>query len=329
MIMKRIFVILLAAVLFAGCRKGEAEMPDFDVWTASAVVRAGVPVVFNFSGMADIISFYSGEKGNAYEYHDRDRVTSTDMIVNFSTVTTAGVVGNPNPAVVPILYSTDFAGGDEYTIESVESATWTDISDRFNMPTDTGQTVFSGDVSILDLFPDDETPLYLCFHYYVDAYEEALNNPRVSYNIQSFLINGVSESGTSVLYSFADCNWKMALSESFADDTVRPDINTTRVLMRSDYRPTSDRNSYFVAGPFYLQDEINTGPDRAVGIKSVASPMLTSYNHTYETPGKYTVTFVASNANVYGRRDVVKHIEITVIESGGSIVPPENEDWND
>lgn len=327
--MKRLLFIFTAIVFLAGCRKGEVVTPKFEVATSSTVVRAGVPVVFDFTGDADIISFYSGEVGNSYAYHDQDRITPTDMVVTFSTVTTTGNVGNPNPAVVPIMYSTDFEGGDEYTIESVEAATWTDISDRFNMPTDTNQTVFSGDVSILDLFPDDQTPLYLCFHYQVAAYDEELDNLRTTYNVQSFLVSGVTDAGSSTLYSFADCNWKMALSDSFADDTVRPDINTTRLLMRSDYRPSSDRNSYFIAGPFYRQDDINTGPDLAVGIKSMSTPMLDSYSHVYEKPGKYTVTFVASNSSVYGRKEVVRSFDIVVIDSDGDIVPPDDEEWKD
>ncbi|MBP3483314.1 MAG: DUF5017 domain-containing protein [Alistipes sp.] len=327
--MKRIFVILTAVMLLAGCRKGEVETPKFGVRTASKTVRAGVPVVFDFEGTADIISFYSGETGNEYAYHDRDRIIPTDMVVTFSTVTTTGNIASPNPVKVPILCSTDFAGGDEYTVEAVEAATWTDISDRFRMPTGTDQTVFSGDVSILDLFPDNETPLYLCFHYYCDKFDSARNNLRTVYNIQSFRVNGVTDAGSSILYPFADCNWKMALGYPLENEGVKPDINTTRVLMRCDFRPASDRDSYFIAGPFYRHGEINTGPDMAVGIKSISTPMLASYRHTYEKAGKYTVTFVASNASVYGRRQVVRTMDITVVDDGGTIVPPENEEWND
>jgi len=327
--MKHIPAILTAALLLAGCRKGEVETPKFEVRTASATVRAGVPVVFGFSGTADIISFYSGETGNEYCYHSRDRITPTDMVVTFSTVTTTGTVGSPNPVRVPILCSTDFEGGEEYTLEAVEAATWRDISDRFNMPAGTDQTVFSGDVSILDLFPDNDTPLYLCFRYYVDAYDAAKNNLRTTYNVQSFRVDGVTDAGSSTLYPFADCNWKMALGYPLESEGVKPDINTTRLLMRCDYRPAGDRDSYFIAGPFYRHGEINTGPDMAVGIKSISTPMLAEYKHTYEKAGKYTVTFVAANASVYGRRETVRSIEITVVDDGGTVVPPQNEDWND
>lgn len=89
----------------------------FDVSLEAETFKVGEPVRFHFSGNPDFIIFYSGEKGNDYAYKDTDRITDSEMTFSFSTTTTSGTAGNPNPSRVPVCYSTDFSG--EYTEEAV------------------------------------------------------------------------------------------------------------------------------------------------------------------------------------------------------------------
>ena len=136
------YAVLLAActLLLAGCRKSFEEVGNvkFEVSTRSETFKAGEPVRFDFDGNPDFISFYSGERGNAYAYKDKDRIVETEMTFSFMTTTTAGTSGYPNPARVPVCYSTEFSG--EYTEEAVRAATWIDITDLFSMPTGPGGT---------------------------------------------------------------------------------------------------------------------------------------------------------------------------------------------
>ena len=238
--MKKIIAFIGISLLAAACEKGSVSSPDFKVTVASTTVKAGTPVVFSISGNTDLISFYSGELGNDYAYKTTDRITPTTMFITFSTENPNGTPGHGNPSRVPFCYSFDFNGADKaYTVEDVTSATWTDFTDRFKMPTDINQTVASGEVSINELFPDAQTPMYLMFHYCVDTYDASLyggqGNPRTQWLIKNFRIDGVTEAGNSTLYPFVDCNWQVVETESFEDNGKQhPNVNTTRILMYCD-----------------------------------------------------------------------------------------------
>ena len=117
--MKYLLLFSAFAVLTTGCRKNLDDVDDvhFDVSLEAETFKVGEPVRFHFSGNPDFIIFYSGEKGNDYAYKDTDRITDSEMTFSFSTTTTAGTAGIPNPSRVPVCYSTDFSG--EYTEEAV------------------------------------------------------------------------------------------------------------------------------------------------------------------------------------------------------------------
>ena len=322
---------LLAActLLLAGCRKSFEEVGNvkFGVSIHSETFRVGEPVRFDFDGNPDFISFYSGERGNAYAYKDKDRIVETEMTFSFLTTTTAGAAGHPNPARVPVCYSTDFSG--EYTEEAVRAATWVEITDLFSMPTDTGVTdLMSGDVNITEFYPDDETPLYFSYHYLVEAYDSQINNGRTQWNIKQTKFNGIAGESSTVLYDLQGANWKIVLGASYEGATSMPDINSSRILLRSEFQPTRDRECWAVSGPIAKMNYINDGPDKGVGIKAMAEATLRSYEYTYTEPGEYTVTFVAANASVYGRKEVVREVKIEIVEDEGGITPPQPGEWN-
>ena len=327
---------ILLAALFAsaGCSKEDSvDMPSFEVTLPGSVFKVGEPVAFSLSGNPDIISFYSGEAGNAYEYKDKDRITPAEMTLSFTTLASSGTAGYPNPAMAPISYSTDFDG--DYTEEGVRRATWTDISDNFKFPTDVGQSIPSGTMFIDDLFPADGRPLYFRFHYQVDKFDQSAaggkGNGRTQVNIQNFLINGMTASGSTPVYDVLTSGWQCVLTPSYDDCPTAnlPSMPGTspRILLRSDFRPTQDRECWAVSGPLYRAEDVNTGPDMGVGIKTVSDPGVMRYEHTYTTPGTYTVTFVGANSNVYGRKEVVRQLTLTVVGDEGGITPPEYEPW--
>lgn len=249
------------------------------------------------------------------------------MTFSFSTTTTAGTARNPNPSHVPVCYSTDFSG--EYTEEAVRAATWIDITDRFTMPTDTGITaLLSGDVNVTEYFSDPETPLYFSFHWVVEPYDAAIKNGRTQWNIQATKFNGIAGESVSTLYDFADIHWQLVQAASFEGATSLPDINASRILFRSEFQPTVSRECWAVSGPIYRMDQINDGPDFGVGIKAMAEASLSSYAYTYTEPGDYEIAFVAANANVYGRKEVIRKVSVRIIEDEGGITPPQPGEWN-
>lgn len=330
---KILFPVLALSLLAGGCRKQfeTVDAVNFEVRTASQTFKVGESVRFSFEGNPDFITFYSGERGNEYAFKDKDRITDTRMTFTFTTTTSSGTPGYPNPARVPICYSTDFSG--EYTEEAMRAATWVDITDQFKQPTDTGvNDLLSGDVDITRYFPDNETPLYFCFHYVVDAFDQSVaggaGNGRTQWNYKSLQFNGVVDETSEILYDMAESNWQIVLASSFDGSSSLPDINSYRVLLRSEFTPPVSRECWAVCGPIHKMEQINEGPDHGVGIKAMANAALGSYDYVYNAPGEYTVTFVAANANVYDRKEVVRSVKIKIVEDEGSITPPEPGEWN-
>ncbi|WP_289181897.1 DUF5017 domain-containing protein [Alistipes sp. UBA6068] len=323
--------LLLAAALLglAGCNEEEkVGTPDFAASASGTVFKVGEPVEFALAGNPDFIVFYSGEPGNAYDYRDRDRIEKAETTLSFLTQTKAGIKGNANPRNAPVFYSTDFDG--TYTEESVDKATWTDLSDRFVLPTDTEQSVPAGTLYIDGLFPEDGSPIYLLYDYHVAKYTDSKKNGRTQVDIMNFNINGITPAGTTTIYNLKNAGFQFVFDAGYRDNnkSQEPDVNTSRIMLRTDYKPTADMRIRAVSGPLYRPDDVNSGPDGGVGIKAVADPTMKSFHHTYDKPGEYTVTFVASNSNVYGRKDAVRELRITVVNDTGTIEPPVHDEWS-
>lgn len=329
---------LLAVVLLTSltaCREQfeDVDAVSFDVTTESVVCKVGQPVQFLFQGNPDMITFYSGEMGNEYAYKNQDRIAPSRMGYQFTTQVKAGVGAKPNPSAIPLSYSTDFSG--EYTMEAVQAATWIDISDRFAWASDHRTpypTVFSELADITDLFPDEKTPVYFNYHFYCKGME---TDPscRSQWLISSPCFYGITDTKSVELYDIVDAGWKAVLNEeTYANDASHAKgitfINTSRLMFSSDYRPAGDREMWFVSGPIFKMDNVNSGPDFGLPIKGIANPAMASYSYAYSEPGEYTVTFVAANVNVYDRKERVVELKVKIVEDEGTITPPEQEEWN-
>ncbi len=57
------------------------------------------------------------------------------------------------------------------------------------------------------------------------------------------------------------------------------------------------------------------GPDRAIGIKSVIDPQLSTYSYGYTTPGTYKVAFVATNVNYKGGESIVRELDVNSLKN--------------
>ena len=306
--------------------------PQFEVSLEKQTVRVGERAVFNFEGTADIISVYTGENGNSYEYADKSRVLPATMYMSFMFTTSSGTAGHPNPARVPLYYSRDFSGN--YTLEEVKAATWEEVTDSFKMPTDVGQQISSGSVCINDYF-DEMGKIYLAFFYEVKAHNESIGNyGRTQWNLGNFSIVGKAGNDEGQLYDASTAGWQFVYEEGgFFDETSPtpeanlPNINATRVLFCSEYRPTVDKGVWCVSGPIEKQDDVNLGFDKPVAVKAYADPTMKSYYHIYDTPGEYTATFIGVNASAYGRYEVLRQATVKVVNDGGSIGQPTPDEW--
>lgn len=327
-IMKYMFVAVTALSLVA-CREDfdKVDGVSFNATTDAVVYKVGQPVIFNLAGNPDIITFYSGEVGNAYAYKDTERIIENPgMAFSFAANTTNGNL-IPNPLRVPISYSYDFSG--EYTEDAVRAATWHDISDRFTWPQTTKDgNVFSGRVDLGDVFSEIGRPVYFKYHFLALAAMQQ----RSQWAIYSPTFYGTAQNVLQPLYELHTSGWTIVWNEaSYANDKTNRDkcaVTSTRIYLTSVFTLPSDRECWAVSGPIVRPAEINNGTDMGSPIKSAGQSTLRNFRYIYNEPGEYTVSFVAANANVYDRKEQVVEMKITVVGDEGTITPPEQDEWN-
>lgn len=318
-------LVALAPWWSVGCNEEETvDVPYFAAAAPGGVFKVGEPVTFRFEGNPDFITFYSGEAGNAYDYRNRDRIESAEVTFSFLEDTRAG---DSNPVYAPVFYSVDFDG--DYSEEGVRRATWIDLSEHFTYPTGTGQSIPAGTMYIDELFPEDDAPIFIMYHYAVRKYVG--NNRRTEIRILNFQVNGVTDAGTTALYDIKNAGFQLVFSDAFNryNDITKtpPSITNSYLQLRTNIQPAADMELWAVSGEIRRPEDVNSGPDFGVGIKAVADPTMTAYSHTYDKPGEYTVTFVAANSSVYGREEVVRELKITVVDDQGGIAPPIHDEW--
>jgi len=73
------------------------------------------------------------------------------------------------------------------------------------------------------------------------------------------------------------------------------------------------RENWAVSAPIHL-DIVNLGPDLSIPIRGIRSTLLENYTYTYDKPGTYKVYFVASNNTVDQQKEVIRSIDITIVE---------------
>ncbi len=316
----------LSVLSVLGCRKMYENVAEvgFDVTVSKTTVEVGKTVTFNITGNPDLITFWSGEKGHDYAYRETERIYTSQMSFSFSTTTKSGTTDFPNPSVVPIAWSSDFTG--EYTEDAVKAATWNDITDMFTLPDKSGITKMpSGSVQISPFYSGLSTsePIYFRYHFKYSSEEQAKGNGRTQWTFDSVSFTGMTDGVSEEIYDLADAGWQIVETESCADQTRKSSVENGKIAFDCGFSAPHDVECWAVSGAIYNEGAINLGVDYGLGIKAIADAELTSYSYIYDKPGDYTVTFVGANANAYDRKEVVKVINIKVVEKG-EILDPED-----
>lgn len=331
--MKKTFYILVSALLSAACTDDYAlKQPSLDV-SAPSTVKVGQKVEFTLSGEQDILSFWSGEAGSEYAYKDKDRIGAGETWLTFSTTTSSGTDGHPNPSSVPLSWSSDFSG--EYAVEAMNAATWHDITSEFEWPDNVGQTVPAGRLAMGDILPSDGAPVYFRFYYHVAAWDQSSNggagNGRTQWGITGMSFFCDTPAGEYTAYDMFGQRWQLILGPGC--ETI-PEANlpalpssSERILFRSQFKPAVDLHVWAVSGPITRPGDLNLGRDKGVGVKTIADPQMSSFWYTYSEPGDYTVTFVGVNANSSGRKEVVRDVKLKVVQDTGGISGPVPAEW--
>ncbi|NGM63216.1 DUF5017 domain-containing protein [Sphingobacterium sp. SGG-5] len=307
-----ILVSLFISCTWFSCEKTTVpKAPEFDAKVPSSIYKVGDSIIFNLEGNPDVITFYSGENGAAYSFKGQERVYAATTGLSFYSAMYAG----DNPECAALKYSTDYTG--VYTPEAIRQATWVDITDRFHIPPINGTAAVlepSGEKDISDIFPDETTPVYFAWFFTTNE-----NSGRTRFQIRDFEVKGIVTDDpdvSGVTYDFLSCGFQMIKGEGFEiqdHETTTPRVTEAMILWDGVFANTSFKEGWAVSLPIYPTTEVNLGRDYGVGIKSALDARLLSHGYVYRKPGNYRVTFVAADANAYGKSEVVKHIDITVI----------------
>lgn len=303
-------MLVMAAVLVSCEKEYEVKEPSLAINLDKQTFKVGDTITFNFDGDADFITFYAGSKLNDYQFANKERIYEAEMLLSFRFAKYSGVNAN----VAQLKYSTNYNGAN--TIEAIQAATWTDISSNFTFPsaigTSSADAVNSGNYNINSLFVNDDTPITFCWFFNTPAATQRTQAYVEGFKIFGNVVSDPSLSGD--IYSFGDMGFKVLYDPlQFADSgTSLPNVNATRILWTGLFQNTISKVGYAVSTPLLKKNTVNLGIDKPIVVKSVSDPESSSYRYVYTEPGNYKATFVVANSSVYGRKEVVKQIEINI-----------------
>jgi len=330
-------------LLFTACKKSiEVKQVAFDVSSAktngqqTANFKTTDTIIYNFSGNADVVTFYSGAIGRRYEFRDRTTADGTPQL-QFSTVRATGSQANS----LQLLISSDFKGAvpkltiingtitrdTAATNVNIAAATWTDISNRATWSTGSTTATPSGVIDLSD-YKQQGKPIYIAFKYLAAAGSIQNKWTITNFSLKNLLADGSNytqanfaasnQSITNYGVNSPGLGWMSHYDESLNAKKVRwvytTGVGTAGSLVitgaATAATATDPVESWAIVGPVDLR---KVTPDAGIGIKEITA-QLTNYTSlpVYTTAGTYKATFVASNNTVSGSSVVVKELPITI-----------------
>jgi len=300
----------LLALIIHGCEDPEqVKEPSFEVTPVSLSATVGESVEFMVENTPDFLMFYSGEFSHQYKHRERTNAEGV-VSMSFKNAQKWGV-GTNETGTLSAWASSDYDGSG--TAEAVNNATWTDISDRFNIATayDFAWTE-SGLADITDLA--DGEPIYFGFKFYSEDHKGE-GNRQPEWRIDDFSILLESEDAAAPLQvaTLNDPGFNsvdvQGIDESW--NAAKWYWDSGNNVWRFRGQPSEYTNEDWL-----ITNAINlTGvsPDKGEALKTYSTP-LESFTHTYSEPGTYTVTFVGNNTTIYGDKTKVKEFTLIVSE---------------
>lgn len=344
---------LCALLLMISCEEKIAT-PDIEITAQSNTVQAGQPVTFTIQGNADMIAFYSGEASNDYEYREGRTIDVSAGTVSliFTSAVTGGTQANQLSLLASSDFNgnyDDLASVKAATWVDITSRFQFGTSATFL--TSTVQNISDLIVAGKPLYlafryitkPQAQNGLARTWMIQTLALkssvlyngaevtitdqanagfrvvdQEPVNAPSRSTITTSriSLLGNVYKDPADPVYDPANPIYDPAnpiydpQSPQYDPNAVRPEFVP--------YDPNSPYNdpqteTWAVSKPIFT-DQVNLGPDWARSIKGIANPKLEEFKHTYSAPGTYTARFIAINANIDDRKEVLKEITLTITE---------------
>lgn len=303
-------MLFLVTLVFQSCEDlEEVEVPNFEV-AFNKTAKVGETITFTMNNAPDFLSFYSGEFGHEYKNNNRFKAEG-EYFLSFDTARNYFDGTSATDDAWSLLASTDYSGSG--TVEDVQAATWTDISDQFTFATNrTYEPTNSGKVNISE-FAGDE-PVYLAVRVYAEG-KKAEGNRQGVFRLFSF---DISLAVADESYSLDITNLNSPGFKPVNVEGSHP-TNSTKDIWNnkgSYYELSADQAEYtnedwLISNPINLAGAVP--PDRGFPLKTY-SDKLETFEYTYTEPGTYQVAFVGNNETIYGQKVNIKEYTITVTE---------------
>lgn len=321
--MKKLLIAIGAMVALASCKKDDIATPEFTVSvnTENATqVENGIPVFkvgssvrFNLDGVADMLTFYSGEPGMMYQHRDRTSIQGLPYL-QFNTQMENG---NMPSGFFHVLLSSDFVGFTKDRVkdaENITKATWVDVTNQANLPT-TQTTQLSPKI---DLTAFVGKPLYVAF-----KYDRPVNTDFPRYQVRNFRVANEADGTNYEIVNTGNAGW--TAFDFNARTTEDPYLATGGAAANriwdfrnatSDDRISIGYNSTLASNDWAITralDLTSITPDGGRGIKAYNDDRLREYQFIYNKTGTFTVSFLATNSSYGNAKSLVKEVKIKVI----------------
>lgn len=302
------FLILLGALIVASCKEEiQIATPEFEVETRAKTYKVGEEITFNFKGNPDFISFYSGQVGNDYNFKSGRVVEKGVVKLSFRSNVQYGNQAD----MFSIMASSNF-NGDYSDISNVLAATWTDITSRFTLGSNT-TFVNSGQVDISDLVVD-EKPFYIGFRYKVRNSD--LFGPVRTWRVQGYELISETSIGRISLGDMLTAGFQIIDQNPTGPAKTRSNVSTATITLLAASLTDENKNinteAWAIASPVNA-GKFDAGADKPTAIKGSITGYTKDYKYTFSKPGNYTAYFVVSNNNIYGVKELVRRIDLNII----------------
>lgn len=303
MFKKFLSVALLAAALSA-CQRDEVDFSAAEITTDKVVYNVNDSVRFQFTDDADMITFYSGEKGKEYKHRNRVELEGGDLRLNMETQVLYGTQTDN----LKLFVSTDFTG--TYTADGVAAANWVDISDRLKWCVAAsgavGVRTVSDYASIKDLLKPGQ-PIYFGFKYKGGKSTTGAAQQRTWRVYQFNVQNKFSDTEIVPVSNRIGAAWTSV--------TTVPSDKGVWIFNNSDmiyYNPESnllDVERWAISKRF---DPNKVAPDNGQSIKKYPDNKMQKFAYAFSKAGEYEVTFVFVNGNYNDVKETVKTVKVIV-----------------
>lgn len=294
--------------------KEDPKVPQFDVSTAKSTYKAGETVTFSMKGVPDYVTFFSGERGLNWDNVARKNAAGTPKL-QFTSARANGTQAGS----LAILVSSNFAGvgtDSAVTAQNIAAATWTDITAKATLST--GSSTASGAIDLSE-FAAAGKPVFIAFKYTGKSgtiqnkwtisaltVTNTLGDGSV-YTIANLTATAITNYGVATLFSPGWVAYKVSNNYNWVITSGTSLVITGPSTVAAS---TADSEAWTFSGPIDLTRVSN---DIGVAVKESSTRLASNdYTYVYKTPGTYTATMIGSNTNIYGQKEVVKQISITV-----------------